>query len=87
MAKSKTIAIDFGSTKIVVAYCNENENATILTDDQSNRSLISCIGFTNRERLFGYAAQCQATVNPKNTIFGGGIILSYLSWISIKIIF
>lgn len=72
MAENKTIAIDIGSTKIVSAFCDENGHATVLTDEQSTRSMIACIGFTNRQRLFGFAAQCQATVNPKNTIFGGG---------------
>lgn len=68
----KVIAIDFGSTKIVSAFCDENGHAIILTDEQSNREMIACIGFTNRQRLFGFAAECQASVNPKNTIFGKG---------------
>lgn len=73
MGENKTIAIDIGSTKIVTAICDVDGHAVVLTDEQSNRSMIACIGFTNRQRLFGFAAQCQATVNPKNTIFGRGI--------------
>ncbi|XP_063702077.1 chaperone protein HscA homolog [Culicoides brevitarsis] len=64
------IAIDIGSTKIVAAVCDENGKAHILTDDQANRFMIACVGFTDRQRLFGFAADCQGTVNPKNTIYG-----------------
>uniref|UniRef100_A0A336MZ63 Hypoxia up-regulated protein 1 n=1 Tax=Culicoides sonorensis TaxID=179676 RepID=A0A336MZ63_CULSO len=72
MSKNISIALDIGSTKIVAAYCNENGQAFIITDPQTNRWTIACIGFSNRQRLYGFAAECQASTNPKNTIFGEG---------------
>lgn len=75
-----TIAIDFGSTKIVTAYLNENDRATILIDAQTNRTMLNAIQFTENQCLVGNGADYGADVNARNTISGTGIdlILSFV---------
>ncbi|KAJ5180690.1 Hsp70 chaperone Hsp88 [Penicillium capsulatum] len=61
------VGIDFGaqSTKIGVA---RNKGIDIITNEVSNRSTPSLVGFSARSRHIGEAAKTQETSNLKNTI-------------------
>uniref|UniRef100_A0A336L9M2 CSON002287 protein n=1 Tax=Culicoides sonorensis TaxID=179676 RepID=A0A336L9M2_CULSO len=73
--KPLILGIDIGASKIVIASCNLSEKciADVIVDSDGKRSSINCLAFTERKRLFGYAALCQAGSNIKNTIFGQDI--------------
>lgn len=66
------ISIDFGSSKIVSAHLDKNNIASIITDVDTSRAMRTCLAFTEYQRLFGHAAEYQATVNARNTIRGSG---------------
>lgn len=70
-----TIAIDFGSTKIVAAYLGENERANIIIDAETNRTMLNAVQFTENQCLVGNGADYGADVNARNTIRGIGIEL------------
>ncbi|KAK1140763.1 adenyl-nucleotide exchange factor sse1 [Aspergillus melleus] len=61
------VGIDFGaqSTKIGVA---RNKGIDIITNEVSNRSTPSLVGFNARSRALGEAAKTQETSNLKNTV-------------------
>uniref|UniRef100_A0A336MNJ5 CSON004340 protein n=1 Tax=Culicoides sonorensis TaxID=179676 RepID=A0A336MNJ5_CULSO len=63
------IGIDIGASKIVVSIC-KNDKAEIILNQEGGRSSLFCLGFNNKERLFGVAAEGQFTVSPENTIHG-----------------
>uniref|UniRef100_A0A336KUI7 CSON014143 protein n=1 Tax=Culicoides sonorensis TaxID=179676 RepID=A0A336KUI7_CULSO len=63
------IGIDIGASKIVVSMC-KNDKAEIILNQEGGRSSLFCLGFNNKERLFGVAAEGQFTVTPENTIHG-----------------
>merc|ERR1719492_320570 len=64
----KVIGIDLGTTYSCVGVYQNNQ-VTIITNDQGNRITPSYVAFTETERLVGDAAKNQAAVNPENTIF------------------
>ncbi|EUB54641.1 Heat shock cognate protein [Echinococcus granulosus] len=68
MSKGPAIGIDLGTTFscIGVFQCGRVE---IIATDQGNRTMPSCVAFTDKERLIGEAAKIQAAVNPTNTVF------------------
>ncbi|PYH48461.1 Hsp70 chaperone Hsp88 [Aspergillus saccharolyticus JOP 1030-1] len=61
------VGIDFGaqSTKVGVA---RNKGIDIITNEVSNRSTPSLVGFSARSRHIGEAAKTQETSNLKNTV-------------------
>ncbi|KAE8154421.1 heat shock protein [Aspergillus avenaceus] len=61
------VGIDFGaqSTKVGVA---RNKGIDIITNEVSNRSTPSLVGFNARSRALGEAAKTQETSNLKNTV-------------------
>ncbi|RAK98678.1 Hsp70 chaperone Hsp88 [Aspergillus ibericus CBS 121593] len=61
------VGIDFGaqSTKVGVA---RNKGIDIITNEVSNRSTPSLVGFSSRSRALGEAAKTQETSNLKNTV-------------------
>lgn len=63
---STAIGIDLGTTYSCVAVW-ENNIASVISNDQGNRTTPSCVSFTH-ERLVGEAAQTQIARNPHNTI-------------------
>lgn len=75
--KRSNIAIDFGSKKVVTAYLQDNVMANIITDEEANRTIQNCIAFTEHCSMFGFAADYQSSMNPKNTIRGGGKFDTY----------
>ncbi len=65
----KVIGIDLGTTNSAVAVMQGGE-ATIITNQEGNRTTPSIIAFTDKgERLIGQVAKRQAVTNPENTIF------------------
>lgn len=67
-AKAKAIGIDLGTTYSCVAVF-ENNNVTVIANDQGNRTTPSYVSFSDNERLIGDPAKNQANMNPKNTIY------------------
>ncbi|BDD59742.1 adenyl-nucleotide exchange factor sse1 [Monascus purpureus] len=61
------VGIDFGaqSTKVGVA---RNKGIDIITNEVSNRSTPSLVGFNSKSRAIGEAAKTQETSNLKNTV-------------------
>src|SRR5579872_2389881 len=66
-SKGPSIGIDLGTTYSCVAIF-ENDNVTIIANDQGNRTTPSYVAFTDTERFIGDAAKNQANANPKNTV-------------------
>ncbi len=68
--KEKSIGIDLGTTYSCVAVF-ENNNVTVIANDQGNRTTPSYVSFTENEneRLIGDAAKNQAAQNPENTVY------------------
>lgn len=84
-ARQKIIAIDFGSTKIVSAYYSPtNRIASIIVDPEENRIMLNCVAFTESQRLFGFTAENQASVNAMNTIRGTGEYMQRIRSINSK---
>lgn len=64
----KSIGIDLGTTYSCVASWKDG-TATIIANEQGNRTTPSYVAFTDAERLIGDAAKSGATSNPENTVF------------------
>jgi len=62
------VGIDLGTTYSCVAVYR-NKKVEIIPNDQGNRTMPSCVAFTDTEHLVGEAAKNQASANPTNTIF------------------
>jgi L1 cell adhesion molecule like protein len=62
------LGLDLGTTYSVIAFW-ENDRVEIIPTDSGNRTLPSCVAFTDTERLIGDGAKNQAAQNPKNTVF------------------
>lgn len=71
MPKNKKIAvgIDIGTTYSCVGVY-QNGMVKVITDEQGNRVIPSCVAFTSTQRFIGDVAKAQAPANSKNTIFG-----------------
>ena len=66
---SKIIGIDLGTTNSVVAVV-EAGKATVIPNEQGNRTTPSVVAFTSSgEELVGLNAKRQAVTNPQNTVF------------------
>lgn len=62
------MGIDLGTTYSCVAVCQKGK-VDIIANDHSNRTMPSCVAFTDRERLVGEVAEVQLGLNPENTVF------------------
>lgn len=62
------IGIDLGTTYSCVGIW-ENNQVTIIANDQGNRTTPSYVSFTENERLIGDAAKSLAANNSTNTVF------------------
>nr|KAJ0226430.1 hypothetical protein LSAT_V11C100037100 [Lactuca sativa] len=62
------IGIDLGTTYSCVGVW-QNDQVEIISNDQGNRTMPSCVAFTNGGRLIGEGAKNQITMNPTNTIY------------------
>lgn len=69
MAKALAIGIDLGTTYTCVAVYYK-EQIRIIRNKEGNATTPSFVAFTEIERLVGYSAQQQLSMNPSNTIFG-----------------
>lgn len=63
------IGIDLGTTYSCVAVWREG-TVEVIANEQGNRTTPSYVAFTKRDCLVGEPAKSQATVNPRNTVFG-----------------
>ncbi|KAL7619130.1 hypothetical protein Lser_V15G03422 [Lactuca serriola] len=62
------IGIDLGTTYSCVGVW-QNDQVEIISNDQGNRTMPSCVAFTNGGRLIGEGAKNQISMNPTNTIY------------------
>ncbi|XP_023745420.1 heat shock cognate 70 kDa protein [Lactuca sativa] len=62
------IGIDLGTTYSCVGVW-QNDQVEIISNDQGNRTMPSCVAFTNCGRLIGEGAKNQTAMNPTNTIY------------------
>ncbi|KAK6463001.1 chaperone [Scheffersomyces coipomensis] len=69
MSIRTAIGIDLGTTYSCAAYF-KNDKVDVIINQLGNRITPSYVAFTDEERLVGDAAYYQASLNPKNTIFG-----------------
>ncbi|KAK1381975.1 Heat shock cognate 70 kDa protein 2-like [Heracleum sosnowskyi] len=63
-----SVGIDLGTKYSRVAVWRHGR-VEIIEDGEGNRTIPSCVAFTDRERLIGLDATYQATLDPVNTIF------------------
>jgi len=64
------VGIDLGTVCSCVAAFNQaSGQVEVCTSDTGNRTIPSCVAFTDAERLIGDSAFNQAATNPRNTIF------------------
>nr|XP_039268587.1 heat shock 70 kDa protein 1-like isoform X2 [Styela clava] len=63
-----SIGIDFGTSFCCVAACIDGK-VEVISNELDSRLTPSYVAFTEDERLFGDAAQNQAPVNLKNTVY------------------
>ena len=63
----KIIGIDLGSTNSCVAVM-ENGKATVVVNDEGNRTTPSVIALKDGDRKVGTSAKRQQIVNPKETV-------------------
>ncbi len=65
----KTVGIDLGTTNSVIAVM-EGDNATVIANNEGNRTTPSVVGYSkDGERLVGALAKRQAVMNPEHTVF------------------
>ena len=64
------IGIDLGYTNSYAAVWQHNQIEIIPSIETGNRTIPSCVGFTDDECLVGEGAKNQSERNPANTIFG-----------------
>ena len=62
------IGIDLGTTYSCVGLW-ENNQVTIIANDQGNRTTPSYVSFNGEERIIGEAAKSAVSSNPSNTVF------------------
>ncbi|CAL8089816.1 unnamed protein product [Calicophoron daubneyi] len=62
------VGIDLGTTNSCVAIC-QNGVVEILTDDEQQPTIPSCVSFTDGGVLIGREAKIQLELNPENTIY------------------
>jgi hypothetical protein len=67
MSGKSAVGIDLGTTHSCVGVW-KNDGVEIITDDLGNRTIPSCVAFTDTERLVGELAKNQEAQNPANTI-------------------
>ncbi|XP_023737295.1 heat shock 70 kDa protein 3 [Lactuca sativa] len=65
---SAAIGIDLGTTYSCVGVW-QNDQVEIVANDQGNRTMPSCVAFTNGGRLIGEGAKNQIAMNITNTIY------------------
>ncbi|CAI9269360.1 unnamed protein product [Lactuca saligna] len=65
---SVAIGIDLGTTYSCVGVW-QNDQVEIVANDQGNRTMPSCVAFTNGGRLIGEGAKNQIAMNITNTIY------------------
>uniref|UniRef100_A0A0A9ZCW1 Heat shock 70 kDa protein 1A n=1 Tax=Lygus hesperus TaxID=30085 RepID=A0A0A9ZCW1_LYGHE len=70
MSHNYSVGIDLGTTYSCVGVMKSGSSRVeIIANDLGNRTMPSCVAFTDTERLVGEAAKNQAAMNPKNTVF------------------
>ncbi|GMF27733.1 unnamed protein product [Phytophthora lilii] len=74
-----SVGIDLGTTSLLVGVW-ENDNVTIIPNEQGNRLTPSCVAFTDTTRLIGDAAKHQAVGNVHNTVFGISRLIGLKFW-------
>jgi molecular chaperone DnaK (HSP70) len=61
------IGVDFGTTYCCMAYCN-NGNIEVITDNEGNKLIPTCISFIGNNILYGKFALYNREYYPKSTI-------------------
>ncbi|RSL80596.1 Heat shock protein hsp88 [Fusarium oligoseptatum] len=61
------VGVDFGTLKTVIAVAR-NRGVDVVTNEVSNRSTPSLVGFGPKSRYLGEAAKTQEISNLKNTV-------------------
>jgi L1 cell adhesion molecule like protein len=72
-SEASVIGIDLGTSYSRVAVC-QNGRVTIIADSAGNRSIPTCVAFTDSGTLVGDAACKQMARNAANTVFGSNRI-------------